>query len=97
MSHKPGDELPIGYKSGENEGGENYKTRTASLRIKVELPRIQSETIIIILYLMDILGGWSQDLEDELNELVESKIKGVLHNNYAEGSNLENIKHLSDI
>ena len=30
---------------------------------------------------MDVLGGWSQDLEDELNELVGSKSKGVLHIN----------------
>jgi len=29
---------------------------------------------------MDVLGGWSRDLEDELNELVGSKSKGVLHN-----------------
>ena len=29
---------------------------------------------------MDVLGGWSRDLEDELNELVRSKSKGVLHN-----------------
>ena len=30
--------------------------------------------------IMDVLGGWSRDLEDELNELVGSKSKGVLHN-----------------
>ena len=29
---------------------------------------------------MDTLGGWSRDLEDQLNELVGSKSKGVLHN-----------------
>ena len=29
---------------------------------------------------MEVLGGWSRDLEDELNELVESKSKGVFHN-----------------
>ena len=30
--------------------------------------------------IMDVLGGWSQDLEDELNKLVKSESKGVLHN-----------------
>ena len=30
--------------------------------------------------IMDILGRWSRDLEDELNKLVASKSKGVLHN-----------------
>ena len=35
----------MGYKSGEKEGGQNYKIRAASLEIKAELPRIQSETI----------------------------------------------------
>ena len=30
--------------------------------------------------IMDVLGGWSRDLEDELNELVAGKSKGVLHN-----------------
>ena len=30
--------------------------------------------------IMDVLRGWSLDLEDELNELVGSKSKGVLHN-----------------
>ena len=30
--------------------------------------------------IMDVLGGWSRDLKDELNELVGSKSKGVLHN-----------------
>ena len=29
---------------------------------------------------MDVLGGWSRDLEDELNELVGGRSKGVLHN-----------------
>ena len=29
---------------------------------------------------MEVLGGWSRDLEDELNELVGSKSKGDLHN-----------------
>ena len=29
---------------------------------------------------MDVLRAWSLDLEDELNELVGSKSKGVLHN-----------------
>ena len=29
---------------------------------------------------MNVLGGWPPDLEDELNELVGSKSKGVLHN-----------------
>ena len=76
-SHHAGDELPMGYKSGEKEGGENYKIRTASLGIKAELPRIQSE---IMCYHMDVLRGWSLDLEDELNELVGSKSYGVLHN-----------------
>ena len=28
----------------------------------------------------DVLGGWSRDLEYELNELVGSKSKGVVHN-----------------
>ena len=39
-------------------------------------PGFKPFTIII----MDVLGGWSRDLEDELNELVGSKSKGVLHN-----------------
>ena len=30
--------------------------------------------------IMNVLGGWPRDLEDELNELVGSKSKGVLHN-----------------
>ena len=30
--------------------------------------------------IMDVLGGWSRDLGDELNELVGSKSMGVLHN-----------------
>ena len=30
--------------------------------------------------IMDVLGGWSRDLEDELNELVGSKSKGDLQN-----------------
>ena len=30
--------------------------------------------------IMDVLGGWSRDLEDELNELDGIKSKGVLHN-----------------
>ena len=30
--------------------------------------------------IMDVLGGWSRDLEYELDELVESKSKGVVHN-----------------
>ena len=29
---------------------------------------------------MEVLRGWSLDLGDELNELVGSKSKGVLHN-----------------
>jgi len=45
VSHHAGDELPMGYKSGEKGGGKNYKIPTASLGIKAELPRIQSETI----------------------------------------------------
>ena len=57
-SHHAGDELPMGYKSGEKEGGENYKIRTASLGIKAKLPRIQSETMC---YHMHVLRGWSLD------------------------------------
>ena len=30
--------------------------------------------------IMDVLWGWSRDLEDELDELVGSKSNGVLHN-----------------
>ena len=30
--------------------------------------------------IIEVLGGWSRDLEDELSELVGSKSKGVLHN-----------------
>ena len=37
--------LPMGYKSGEKEGGENHEIRTASLGTKAEVARIQSETI----------------------------------------------------
>ena len=29
---------------------------------------------------MDVLGGWSRDLEYELNELVGSKSEGVVQN-----------------
>ena len=45
VSHHAGDELPVAYKSGEKEGGKNYKIPNASLGIQAELPRIQSETI----------------------------------------------------
>ena len=44
-SHHAGDELPMGYKSGEKEGGENYKIQTASPGIKTQPPRIQRETM----------------------------------------------------
>ena len=47
--HHGGDELPMGYKLGEKEGGENYKIRAASLEIKAQLPRIQGEQYNIIL------------------------------------------------
>ena len=30
--------------------------------------------------IMDVLGGWCQDVEVKLKELVGSKSKGVLHN-----------------
>ena len=40
-SHHSRDELPMGYKSGEKEGGENHEIRTASLGTKAEVPRIQ--------------------------------------------------------
>ena len=46
--------------------------------------------------IMDVLGGWSRDLEDELNELAGSKSKGVLHN-MQKAVNLGNIKHISDV
>ena len=45
---------------------------------------------------MDVLGGWSRDLEDELNELAGSESKGVLHD-MQKAVNLGNIKHLSDV
>ena len=67
----------MGYKSGEKEGGENYKIRTASLGIKQNYQGYKVKQYNII---MDVLGGWSRDLEGELNELVGSKSKGVLHN-----------------
>ena len=60
----------MGYKSGQKEGEENYKIRTALLGIKADLPRIQSETIYHPNH--GRITGWSRELEDGLNEMVGS-------------------------
>ena len=52
-----------------------YGPRRWELKQKYQGYKVKQYSIIMV-----ILGGWSRDLEDELNELVGSKSKGYLHN-----------------
>ena len=44
-SHHSGDELPIGYKSGEKEGKKTHEIRTSLVGTKEEVPGLQSESM----------------------------------------------------
>ena len=43
VSHHAGDKLPMGYESGEKEGGENHEIRTTPLEIK---PRVHLKAVL---------------------------------------------------
>ena len=43
VSHRAGDKLPMGYESGEKEGGENHEIRTTPPEIK---PRVHLRTVL---------------------------------------------------
>ena len=72
-SHRGGDELPIGYKPGEEGRGESHEIRTAPKELKQKYQGYEVGQCNII---MHVLGGWCQDLEVK----VGSKSEGVLNN-----------------
>ena len=76
VSHHAGDEFPMGHKTGEKKRRKLQNTDLLRWELKQNYQGYKVKQYNIII---DVLGGWSLDLKDKLNELVRSKSKGVPH------------------